>query len=772
MKTIAHIRGTIISTSLEWKSLALLLCLIGRAAAQTLIGWNNLGMHCMDDDYSVFSILPPYNTVNCQLIDAQGHLVTDPTGLVVTYAAVADPDGSINTSSIGKTNFWQYSPVLFKAPLPPDHGLPFPDGNPGRNMPGPANQAQAMGFDDLRQWFEAAGIPITPVDDSGQANPYPLMRLTAKTSGGTVLATTDVVLPVSSEMDCRACHSSGSGDAAKPAGGWVDDPDPARDHRLNILRLHDRHLGTQPYDAALADRGYPPAGLEASVRANPPKPVLCAACHASEALGSPSFKDVKPLTRSIHSKHAEVKVPGTIITLNDIANRSSCYQCHPGSETSCLRGAMGAAVAPDGSAAMQCQSCHGTMSQVGAADRTGWLDEPNCGSCHTGTATQNRGELRYDSVFDETTGLECEPLLPIFASNPDTPAEGISLYRFSKGHGDLQCSACHGSTHAIYPSAHRNDNLQNTAAQGHAGTRSDCTSCHAMPAINSATASGGPHGMHPTGTDWIAEHKEYGENNNSCLGCHGADMRGTPLSRSFSDQTLTFNTGSTPRSIPLFRGANVSCFLCHKREDDGRLGGLFNNNARPVVTNKTLVTAVITPGAVTLGSNEPAATLRIVRQPQHGRVGLAGNVATYFPDAGFSGADSFGYAAFDGYADSNLGMVSVTVGNPANSGTLDSDGDQWPDLVEYALGLTIGYRNAPLTQAMGFRDFGGASHWTMSLGKYPAPGDVSTHVEFSPDLNQWVPGVNVTNTPFLLEIRDPDPAADHAKRFTRIRASR
>jgi hypothetical protein len=175
---------------------------------------------------------------------------------------------------------------------------------------------------------------------------------------------------------------------------------------------------------------------------------------------------------------------------------------------------------------------------------------------------------------------------------------------------------------------------------------------------------------------------------------------------------------------------------------------------------------------VTLGSNEPAATLRIVRQPQHGRVGLAGNVATYFPDAGFSGADSFGYAAFDGYADSNLGMVSVTVGNPANSGTLDSDGDQWPDLVEYALGLTIGYRNAPLTQAMGFRDFGGASHWTMSLGKYPAPGDVSTHVEFSPDLNQWVPGVNVTNTPFLLEIRDPDPAADHAKRFTRIRASR
>ena len=29
-------------------------------------------MHCMDDDYSVLTILPPYNTVNSQLINAQG----------------------------------------------------------------------------------------------------------------------------------------------------------------------------------------------------------------------------------------------------------------------------------------------------------------------------------------------------------------------------------------------------------------------------------------------------------------------------------------------------------------------------------------------------------------------------------------------------------------------------------------------------------------------------------------------------------------------------
>ena len=61
---------------LRWAlRLAVMLALIfvGRsimaAPHWTLIGWNNLGMHCMDDDYAIFSILPPYNTVDAQLID-------------------------------------------------------------------------------------------------------------------------------------------------------------------------------------------------------------------------------------------------------------------------------------------------------------------------------------------------------------------------------------------------------------------------------------------------------------------------------------------------------------------------------------------------------------------------------------------------------------------------------------------------------------------------------------------------------------------------------
>ena len=46
----------------------------------TLVGWNDLGMHCMDADYSVMAILPPYNTIHAQLMDSNGNLVTVPGG--------------------------------------------------------------------------------------------------------------------------------------------------------------------------------------------------------------------------------------------------------------------------------------------------------------------------------------------------------------------------------------------------------------------------------------------------------------------------------------------------------------------------------------------------------------------------------------------------------------------------------------------------------------------------------------------------------------------
>jgi hypothetical protein len=48
------------------------LCLMPAARSSsnyTLIGWNDLGVHCEDGlDYSIFTILPPFNTIHAQLM--------------------------------------------------------------------------------------------------------------------------------------------------------------------------------------------------------------------------------------------------------------------------------------------------------------------------------------------------------------------------------------------------------------------------------------------------------------------------------------------------------------------------------------------------------------------------------------------------------------------------------------------------------------------------------------------------------------------------------
>ena len=96
------------------------------------------------------------------------------------------------------------------------------------------------------------------------------------------------------------------------------------------------------------------------------------------------------MTSDVTPAPATVTNPTNGLQLDNVLSRNSCYLCHPGSTTRCLRGAMGGAVnASDGSLVMQCQSCHGQMSDVGSVARTGWLMEPNCQACHSGDAEAN-----------------------------------------------------------------------------------------------------------------------------------------------------------------------------------------------------------------------------------------------------------------------------------------------------------------------------------------------------------------------------------------------
>jgi len=522
-----------------------------------LIGWNDLGMHCDDgQDYSIFGVLPPYNTIHAHLLDSTGALVVNPAGYTVTYQAITDPlTNTINTTSAPKTNFWQYAAALGFGALAPDVGLK------GFAMPGTGNVPQAMNFNTPDNTWLATGIPILNYADAATApypkNYFPMMRLTAKNQSGATLATTDIVLPISDELNCGVCHSSGTGSlAAQPAAGWVNNSNVAKDLKLNILRKHDdRFRTTALFQAAAAAQGFSSAGLEAQSAV---KPFMCAACHGTNALSLPGYPGVPTMTTSLHGLHAGVTDPATGQSMDSGTSRATCYRCHPGPETQCLRGIMGNLKNAAGGNAIECQSCHGTMSTLADPTRQGWLSEPTCQSCHTGTATSNSGQIVYTSAFSSGTTVRVAAD-QTFASNANTPATGLSLYRFSSGHGGLQCEGCHGSTHAEVATPIVNDNVQNTTLQGYAGTLAECTACHGS---TPATTNGGPHGLHPIGTSWVNSHQDVaGGHQATCQPCHGTDYRGTNLSMTQTDRTLA------GKSFP--RGTVIGCYSCHNGPNGG-----------------------------------------------------------------------------------------------------------------------------------------------------------------------------------------------------------
>jgi hypothetical protein len=102
---------------------------------------------------------------------------------------------------------------------------------------------------------------------------------------GKILAQTMPVAPVSSELSCINCHAD-DGDATTrypivPTGKL----------ETNILTLHD-----------YLNKGNPltPQALMAS------RPVLCAGCHASNALGKEGVQGVSSLSFAMHNHHKDL----------------------------------------------------------------------------------------------------------------------------------------------------------------------------------------------------------------------------------------------------------------------------------------------------------------------------------------------------------------------------------------------------------------------------------------------------------------------------------
>jgi PKD repeat protein len=614
------------------------------AATNVLVGWTDVGLHEFDStDCSVYSLMPPYSTIQAQLVSG-GLLLTNPAGITVTYQAVADASGSINSTSQGKGNFYQNAAALYGKVLAPDAGLA------GFSMPGRSNQPMQMVFDPVRKSFAATGIPLTPYDDQGKRNPFPLMRLVARDSRGTLLATTDLAVSVSDGMDCRRCHASGAEAEARPPHGWAWATDPLRDYKLNVLQSHDDHLlGSSEMTRTLGVAGYNPAGLVATVLKDG-KPISCLRCHPGGGIPDSGLAGARPLTQVMHTKHAYISDPATGITLIATTNSGACLACHIGSEKTALRGVHHRTVNADGSAAMQCQSCHGTVGAIGAATRVGWVNEPACQSCHTGTATSNSGALRYTSVFT-APGQTRVAANATFGTPTNAQSGGFVRFQQATGHGGLGCAACHGSSHAEWPSSQANENLQSRAIQGQVGVLTSCTACHPT---RPSSSTGGPHGLHPVDSRWASNHDN---GTSGCKVCHGADSRGTVLSEAQIDQTFSGDFGTHH----FWPGFQIGCYTCHGGPNGGN-----NGNTAPVVSSFTKSVTAEVPLTFSLAgtdANGNALSYWVVSPPANGRVSVNGTVATYYPFPGFVGTDSFQYAAWDGSTESATGTVTLAV-NP------------------------------------------------------------------------------------------------------------
>jgi hypothetical protein len=343
-----------------------------------VFAWNNLGMHCLNPTYDELVILPPYNTVEVQVIKRGNPPQNITTGVTVEYALIN------NTYSFGKREyggFWTNFTALFGGTAP-------------ANDIGLTGTALSGIMTVSNEHFVAEGIPVVPVNDAGTWDPFQVIEIKVKDGSGNLLVTTQATVPTSDEINCAKCHSEG------PASVF-----------MNILTSHDNAMGT-----TLVDQ----------------KPVLCASCHGSPALGTigPGSSG-KYLSEAIHGYHAD--------------KDASCYDCHPGATTKCNRSKAHMGTTDDGN----CTTCHGDLANVASTISNGrvpWVTEPKCVTCHT-----------------DVEGVETND----------------QLYRNSTGHGNVYCTACHGSPHTMFPSREAKDNYQPEHYQGSKiKTIGSCGVCH------------------------------------------------------------------------------------------------------------------------------------------------------------------------------------------------------------------------------------------------------------------------------------------------------
>jgi len=90
-----------------------------------------------------------------------------------------------------------------------------------------------------------------------------------------------------------------------------------------------------------------------------------------------------------------------------------------------------------------------------------------------------------------------------------------------------------------------------------------CTTCHGAGTLS--LSLGGPHGMHVVADSRWRTESGHGslakQNRQACAACHGADFRGSVLSRTAAARDWGNRT--------VTKGAQVGCYDCHNGPNGG-----------------------------------------------------------------------------------------------------------------------------------------------------------------------------------------------------------
>jgi VCBS repeat-containing protein len=181
-------------------------------------------------------------------------------------------------------------------------------------------------------------------------------------------------------------------------------------------------------------------------------------------------------------------------------------------------------------------------------------------------------------------------------------------------------------------------------------------------------------------------------------------------------------------------------------------------NDAPVAQSQTVGTSEDTPLKITLVASDidsPRLTFPIVTPPRFGTLSGSGASLTYTPAPDFNGGDTFAFKANDGDLDSNVALVTITVGGendapvagddsastsedtPAVLRVLDNDRDADGDKMRVVRVATTSATNGTVTisadntlRFVPTPDFSGASTWsyTISDGQLESSAHVSMEV--------------------------------------------